>query len=105
LDARGCGHVGTSRSEEERDNIPIIIKNGVRIAFLAYTWSTNGKSVPPGKEYLVNLVRLNNPDTDLSLIEKHVKIARTEKAADIVIARLHWSLEFESYPIQNVIDM
>lgn len=105
LNQKGCAHVGTSSSPKERDEFPVIEKNGIRTAFLSYTFSTNGKQVPNGKEYLANYIRLNNPDCDISLIKEHIKKAKAEKKADIVIACIHWSLEFESYPIQNVIDM
>jgi len=105
LDKKGCPHVGTANSTQQRDALPVIEKNGIRIAFLSYTFSTNGKPVPDGKEYLVNYIRLNRPDCDISLIKKQVHTAKTEQNADIIIACIHWSLEFESYPIQNVIDM
>lgn len=36
--------------------------------------------------------------------KKHAASAR-KKGADIVVAVLHLSIEFETYPIQNVIDM
>lgn len=105
LDKKGCQHVGTANSEQQRDEFSIIEKNGIRIAFLSYTFSINGKSVPQGKNYLTNYVRLNKPDCDISLIEKQIYIAKTQKKADMIIACIHWSLEFEAYPIQNVIDM
>lgn len=105
LDQRACPHVGTARSKEERDEFPVIIENGIRMAFLSYTFSTNGKLVPEGKEYLANYVRLNRPDCDISMIKEQVCAAKTNRKADIVVACVHWSLEFESYPIQNVIDM
>ncbi len=104
LDAHGYPHVGTARTQEERDRIPIVEKNGIRVAFIAYTFSLNGKETPAGKEYLANYIRLNKPDSDLSLIRQHVSAAR-QKGADIVVACLHWSLEFESYPVSNVIHM
>lgn len=105
LDKRGCPHVGTAGSGQQRDAFPVIEKNGIRTAFLSYTFSTNGKPVPEGKEYLTNYIRLNRPDCDLSLIKRHVRMAKIEQQADIVIACIHWSLEFEAYPIQNIIDM
>jgi poly-gamma-glutamate capsule biosynthesis protein CapA/YwtB (metallophosphatase superfamily) len=105
LDKKGCPHIGTASTIEQRDAVPIIEKNGVRITFLSYTFSTNGKPVPEGKDYLVNYIRLNRLDCDISLIKKHVHTAKIEQKTDIVIACIHWSLEFESYPIQNVIDM
>jgi poly-gamma-glutamate synthesis protein (capsule biosynthesis protein) len=104
LDAHGYPFVGTARTEQERDDIPIIEKNGIKIAFVAYTFSLNGKETPKGKEFLANYIRLNKPDSDISLIRQHVFSAR-KKGADMVIASLHWSLEFESYPIENVIRM
>lgn len=96
--------VGTARSEEEQNNIPVIKKNGIKFGNISYTFSLNGDNDPEGKEYMVNHIKLNKPDTDISLIKKHACIAR-EKGADIVIAYLHWSLEFESYPIENIIKM
>jgi poly-gamma-glutamate synthesis protein (capsule biosynthesis protein) len=104
LDSKGYPHAGSSRSETEQDDIPLIEKNGIKVGFVSYTYSLNGKEAPAGKEYLTNYIRINKPDTDIEIIRKHVKIAR-EKGADIVVAMLHWSIEFETYPIKNVIDM
>jgi poly-gamma-glutamate synthesis protein (capsule biosynthesis protein) len=104
LDRKGVPHVGTSRTLTEQDDIPVIEKNGIRTAFLSYTFSTNRRKSPEGKEYLVNHLRLNNQDCDIALIKRHIAIARREKQADIIIACLHWSLEFESFPTQNTIN-
>lgn len=104
LDSKGCMHVGTARTPEEQNDIPVIEKNGIRIAFTAYTYCLNGEDPIPGKEYMTNVLRLNKPDTDISLIKEHVRIAK-HKGADIVIAMLHWSIEFETYPIENLIKM
>lgn len=104
LDSKGYPHVGTSRSKEEQYDIPIIEKNGIKVGFISYTYSLNGKEQPVGKEYIANYIRLNKPETDIEIIREHARIAR-EKGADIVVAMLHWSIEFESYPILNVINM
>lgn len=102
LDEIGCAHVGTARTQADRDDVLVIEKNGVRIAFLSYTFSLNGKETPEGKPYMANYIRLNTPDFDPALIEQHVKSARLEKNADFVIALVHWSLEFELYPVETV---
>lgn len=102
LDEMGCAHVGTARTQAERDDVLVIEKNGIRIAFLSYTFSLNGKMTPEGKSYMANYIRLNTPDFDASLIEQHVRSARIEKKADFVIALVHWSLEFELYPVETV---
>jgi Putative enzyme of poly-gamma-glutamate biosynthesis (capsule formation) len=104
LAENGYSFTGTARTKEEQMDIPIVRKNNMNVAFLSYTYAVNGKSLPQGKEYMVNYIRLNKPDTDISLIREHIKIAR-QKGADIIVACLHWSLEFESYPIENVINM
>ncbi|WP_372999842.1 CapA family protein [Lutispora sp.] len=104
LDSKGYLHVGTARTQEEQNDIPIIEKKGIKTAFISYTYCLNGEDSIPGKEFMVNHLRLNKPETDISLIENHVKLAK-EKGADIVVAMLHWSIEFETYPIQNIIDM
>ena len=104
LEKEGYSQVGTARTPEEQNDIPVTSTNEIKIGHVAYTFSLNGDKEPNGKEYMVNHIRLNKPDEDISLIKKHVKIAR-DKGADIVIAYLHWSLEFESYPIENVIKM
>ena len=46
---------GSYSSFEEADEIKIKEKNGIKYTLLAYTYGTNGISVPSGKEYLVNL--------------------------------------------------
>jgi hypothetical protein len=104
LDNRGCGHCGTSRTAEEQMNVPVIQKNNIKIAFLSYTYALNGKELPVDKGFMVNYIRLNKPDTDLSLVREQAAAAR-EKGADIIVACLHWSLEFESYPTQTIITM
>ena len=104
LDGKKVSYVGTSRTPEEQDNFPILDVQGIRIALLGYTFSLNRQKTPDGKEYMANMLRLNLPDCDISIIKRHIAIAR-EKNADLIIANLHWSLEYESFPIDNVIDM
>lgn len=104
LNSKGCLHVGTSSSPQEQEDPPVIEKNDIKMAFLSYTYGVNGKEIPEGREYLVNYIRINKPEADLSMIERHVRIARLDKKADFVIACLHWSREFESYPLQSLIE-
>ena len=44
LDAAGLEHVGTYRTQQERDTVKIIDVGGIKLAMLAYTFSTNGSS-------------------------------------------------------------
>lgn len=87
LDEAGIEHFGTYRSQEERDTILYRDVNGIRFAFLSYTYGTNGIPVP--QDYLVNLI-----DSDTMVSD--IKEAR--KNADVVVVMPHMGNEYETYP-------
>ena len=103
LDAKGYPHVGTARSREERDKPVIVERNGIKVAFISYTFSLNKSAIPEGKDYLVNHLRLNHGGVDIGRIQRQVKEAKAA-GADAVVACLHWSLEYESYPTEQLIE-
>jgi hypothetical protein len=103
LDDKGVQHVGTARTSGEQDTIPVIEKNGIRVAFLAYTFSLNQDTLPEGKDYLVNVVPLNENDADITLIHKHISLAKAQ-GADMIVASLHWGSDQEVYPTANMIE-
>lgn len=86
LDEMGIQHMGTARSEEEQNKILVKDVNGIKIAFLSFTYGTNGIPVPAGKEYSVNLIQ---EDT----VNKQLELAREQKA-DIICASMHWGVEY-----------
>lgn len=68
LDSRGIEHTGTFRSKEE--NTPLIkAMNGIRVAFLAYTYGTeacyNGNYLKKDDFFLVNLTRNQELSNDI----------------------------------------
>ena len=65
LDEIGIDHMGTARSEEEQNTILVKDVKGIKIAFLAYTYGTNGITIPKANSYCINLI---NKD----LILKHI---------------------------------
>lgn len=81
---------GTFLSEKDRDSIRIFNIKGIKIAFLAYTYGTNGNWIPKGKDYLINLI-------DTLKIRNDIKIARG-KGVDIVIVHLHFGDEYQRTP-------
>ncbi|MDR2587600.1 MAG: CapA family protein [Coriobacteriales bacterium] len=105
LDSQNVVYVGTSRSVAERDDIPVTEVNGVRVAWLSYTFSLNREKLPEGREYLVNLLPLNLPDCDITPIIEQVRHAREQKGAHVVVACLHWSLEYESFPLASLMQL
>jgi len=103
LDQKGIQHVGTARSENERDAFPIVEKNGIKIAFLSYTFSLNALVCPEGKAYLANHLNLNEANPDLSLIVQQAQLAR-QKGAEFIVAFLHMGCAYQPYPSQTIVD-
>lgn len=90
LDNYGIAHTGTSRSEDEQNTILIKDVNGIKIAFLSYTYGTNGITVPSDKTYSVNLI-------DKDLIKKHIASAK-EQNVDVICVSMHWGIEYKLKP-------
>lgn len=88
LDNAGISHLGTYKTAEEQENLLIKNVKGVEIAFINYTYGTNGIPVPSGKEYCVNLI-------DKTLIQKQIKQAKAQNV-DIIIACMHWGTEYRT---------
>ena len=70
---------------------------GVKIAFLSYTYGTNGIPVPTGKEYCINLI-------DKDLIKKHLEIAKQEEP-DLICVSMHWGVEYRTTPTDEQKDL
>ncbi len=103
LNEKGIQHVGTAKTESERDAFPIIEKNGIKVAFLAYTFSLNALVCPEGQSYLANHLNLNETKPDLSLIMHQAQLARA-KGAEFIVAFLHMGCAYQPYPSQVIID-
>ena len=86
LDNYGIAHTGTARNEEEQNTILIKDVNGIKIAFLSYTYGTNGITIPKDKPYSVNLI-------DKELIKKHIETAKEQKV-DVICVSMHWGVEY-----------
>jgi Bacterial capsule synthesis protein PGA_cap len=102
LEDKKIAFTGTARTKEERANFPIIEKNGIKIAFVAYTFSMNQHTNPVDKPFLVNHLEVNQPDIDLSVLKNDVVLAR-ERGADFVILSLHFSNAYQAYPNAHIV--
>ncbi|MDR3314360.1 MAG: CapA family protein [Oscillospiraceae bacterium] len=99
LDSKGALHTGTSKGSDEE--FLITERNHIKIAFISYTYSLNGKGAPQNAQ--VNRLRLNLPGADFSPLYAQISKAKAQHT-DVVILALHWGLENESYPTQHFID-
>ena len=88
LNDADISHVGTYKTQEDRDKILFKYVKGIKIAFVNYTYGTNGIPVPSDKEFCVNLI---NKDLMKADIEK----AKSQNA-DIIVACMHWGTEYRT---------
>lgn len=88
LDDAGIAHTGTYRTAEEQNQITIQNVNGITMAFLSFTYGTNGIPVPSGKEYCVNLI-------DEDLILSQINLAK-EQNPDMICVFMHWGVEYQT---------
>ena len=71
LEQNGLSHLGTYKTAEEQEKILIKNVKGVNIAFINYTYGTNGIPVPSDKPYCINLI-------DKDLIKSKFKLRKTK---------------------------
>lgn len=86
---KGIVMAGTYTSQQDRDTIRIIKRKGIRFAFLAYTYGTNG--IEPPNDYSVAYF-------DEEKIRHDVEKAKA--ISDVIIVSAHWGEENISAPTE-----
>ena len=99
LENDGIAQVGVNPVKPAQEGEPQILEHaGLRIGWVAHTFSVNFKDFPPGHEQIVNMTPFHlQPDPDLGPLKRQIRSAR-DQGCDMVIVSLHWGLEFELYP-------
>ena len=87
LDEAGISHTGTYSSAEDQNKILVKDINGIKIAFLAFTYGTNGIPVPKDNSYCINLI-------DEDLILKQLDSAKKQNP-DLICVNMHWGNEYQ----------
>lgn len=90
LDDADIAHTGTFKSAEDQNTILIKNVKGIKIAFLSFTYGTNGIPVPADKTYSVNLI-------DNKLITNQLALAK-EQNPDLICVSMHWGVEYNTSP-------
>ena len=88
LDDAGISHVGTYSTTEAQNEILVKDVNGIKIAFLAFTYGTNGIPIPKDKPFAVNLINDN-------FILEQIELAK-EQNPDLICASMHWGYEYHT---------
>ena len=97
LDKAKISHTGTYSSIDNQNNILIKDVNGIKIAFLAFTYGTNGIPIPKDKSYCINLI-------DKDLILKQISLAK-EMSPDLICVNMHWGIEYQTKQNENQKDL
>lgn len=86
LDRLGVDHIGTYTDSLSRRKLVPFIKdiNGIKFAFLNYTYGTNG--IPPRDGMEVALIERDR-------MAQEMKLAR-EMGAEILVVTVHWGVEY-----------
>lgn len=104
LDGAGLAHVGTYRTGEEaaRDGGALLADvGGISVAFLSYTYSTNGIPVREAHDFSVS--RFNTDymtsvsDLDEDKVAADLAAARAMEP-DLIAVMIHWGIEYRTEP-------
>jgi poly-gamma-glutamate synthesis protein (capsule biosynthesis protein) len=90
LDKVGIEHTGTYATEEASNEYIIKDVNGIKMAFLDYTYGTNGIDVPEGKEYAINMIDKDKIKNDLDYVQN--------QDVDVICVNMHWGQEYKLTP-------
>lgn len=104
LDKAGLAHVGTYRSQAERDahsGIYMADVGGIKVAFLSYTYGLNGFRLKENQMYAVNLF---NTDYYTTICTPDYPLMKADLAAakamdpDVIAVVMHWGIEYRNVP-------
>ncbi|MFD1388835.1 CapA family protein [Oceanobacillus oncorhynchi subsp. oncorhynchi] len=89
----GMLYTGSFQSKKDQSEIRIVeTEQNISVAFLSYTYGTNGMPIPEGKPYLVNLIQREQ-------IKEEVE--KANELADATIISLHFGEEEARMPNQK----
>lgn len=102
LDNLGLAHVGTYRSAEERaaqNGVHVADVGGIKVAFLSYTYGTNGIPLSKSHPDTVNLLHTDYM-SDAQVLDT-ARIADDLAAAealspDLIAVIVHWGVEYQT---------
>ena len=93
LEARQFQYSGTFKDAADTNRVVIAERKGIRIAVLAYTFSTNGIPLPAGKEFCVNMMDSGRMKRDVERVKA--------KGVDKIAVFIHWGNEYERQPAKK----
>lgn len=97
LDHLGVPHIGTYVNKAARDNaLPFIVNlKGIKVAFLDYTYGTNGIRIQ--RDVVVDYI-------DKKLISDDIAAAR-KAGAQAICVNMHWGIEYTLKPVKEQMEL
>lgn len=83
--------LGIHETQEDADSIKTLEVNGIKIAFLDYTYGTNNSGAGEGKEYMIDIFDKN---------KVAASIAKAKEVSDCIVFVAHWGTEGEFMPTE-----
>ncbi len=88
----GLDYAGTYSTEHDADSLRIFNIKGIKLAFLAYSYGTNGHKIPTDKDYLISII-------DTNKVKNRIALAR-RSGAEVVLVYYHFGQEYQRQPNQ-----
>ena len=102
LDAAGLAHVGSYRTQEELDsNHGVVVADvgGISVAFLGYTYGTNGITIPEDRNFCLNRFNTDYAGECKTLDQEGLSQALSYAeglGTDLVAVMIHWGIEYQT---------
>ena len=83
--------LGIHATQDDADTVKVKEVNGIKVAFLDYTYGTNNSGAGDGRDYMIDIFE---KDKVASMIEK------AKADSDVLIFVAHWGKEMETMPTE-----
>lgn len=106
LDQNNILHVGTYRTQEEAEKVQIVDIEGIKFAFVSFTYAMNGFMPSEGNDYIINSLDMYTPEKEQQMCELVKKAA--DQNPDFVVVMPHFGNEYIEYPNsyqENLVDL
>jgi len=101
----GLPYVGAYKSVKDQETLRIFHKNGLKVCFLSYTYSSGSVKRPQNKPYLSSEYN----DVGVKWLRRLINKIKREKLADVIVLSFHFEKEYHmlptSYQLERAIDM
>ncbi len=101
LDQAGLKHVGSYRTQAELDeNNGVVLADvgGISVAFLGYTYGTNGIPIAAENDFCLNRFNVDYASDctvlDTEKLSREMQYARS-LGADLIAVMIHWGIEYQ----------